>query len=135
MKNIYQNIDFLGKALDALWIRNEVISNNIANSNTPGFKSSFVAFEELLKTEIDRNCLKAYITNERHIQIGRNEQSSIEPKIIKNKSTSYRNDGNNVDIDNEMAQLTKNAMKYNSVVQQLMKEFSILKSVINEGRR
>lgn len=135
MKNLYKNIDFLGKSLDALWIRNDVISNNIANSNTPGFKASSVVFEELLKTEMDRNCLKAYITNERHIPIGGNEQSSIEPKTIQNKKTNYRNDGNNVDIDNEMAQLTKNAMKYNSVVQQLMKEFSILKSVINEGRR
>ena len=38
----------LEKALDAAWMRNEAISNNIANVNTPGFKKSYVRFEELL---------------------------------------------------------------------------------------
>jgi len=135
MKNMYSNINFLGGALDALWLRNEVISNNIANVNTPGFKSSSVNFEKLLKDEIDRKGLKPITTNEKHMKFKGSGINTLTPKIVKNRKTSYRNDGNNVDIDREMAQLTKNAMKYNSVVQQLMKEFSILKSAINEGRR
>jgi flagellar basal-body rod protein FlgB len=59
----------------------------------------------------------------------------IRPQVVINKNTALRNDGNNVDIDNEMAQLTKNTLKYNSIVQLVMKEFSILKNIINEGRR
>ncbi|HZX21107.1 MAG TPA: flagellar basal body protein, partial [Clostridia bacterium] len=49
---MYGNIDFLTKALDASWKRDEVIANNIANAETPNFKKSVVLFEEILKEQL-----------------------------------------------------------------------------------
>jgi flagellar basal-body rod protein FlgB len=137
LPQIYSNIDLFEKVLDALWLRNEVISNNIANVNTPGFKSSSVVFEDILKKELEEKGtgIKGYITHNKHIPIGKKGLMDIRPQVVINKNTALRNDGNNVDIDNEMAQLTKNTLKYNSIVQLVMKEFSILKNIINEGRR
>ena len=53
ISKMFQNIDLLQKGMDAAWLRNEVITNNIANAETPNFKSSSVAFETMFKKAIE----------------------------------------------------------------------------------
>ncbi|MGE5632259.1 MAG: flagellar basal body rod protein FlgB [Caulobacteraceae bacterium] len=122
------------KALDAAWLRNETISNNIANVNTPGYKKSYVRFEELLSDSMDKFQISGIKKDGKFLPIGKDTAESVTPEIVQEDATSMRRDGNNVDIDVEMAELAKNTIKYNALISQLSKEFSRIKLAINGGR-
>ena len=53
IQKMFNSIDLLQKGMDAAWLRNEVITNNIANAETPNFKSSSVAFETMFKKALE----------------------------------------------------------------------------------
>lgn len=124
----------LEKALDASWLRNEAISNNIANVNTPGYKKSYVKFEELLSGTIAEFQISGIKKDPKFLPIGRDAGMNVSPLLVKEDYTSMRRDGNNVDIDVEMAELAKNTIKYNAMIAQMSKEFSRIKLAINGGR-
>ncbi|SJZ53025.1 flagellar basal body rod protein FlgB [Garciella nitratireducens] len=133
--NILQNdmtYGLLKNALGASQLRQETIANNIANINTPNYKASRVIFEEELQRVLQRGGsigLKA--THFNHIGISK---QTVEPKIIKDTAASMRNDGNNVDIDLEMANLAANQLLYNALIQQSNGKISTLRYIIHEGR-
>lgn len=119
------------KALDAAWMRNEAISNNIANVNTPGYKKSYVKFEELMSDAADKFQISGIKKDKKFLPIGKDTVETVSPEIVREENTSMRRDGNNVDIDVEMAELAKNTIKYNTLITQLAKEFNKIKTVIN----
>lgn len=126
----------LEKALDASWMRNEAIAQNIANIDTPGYKRKDVKFEEYLSQALEGGSIRGRTTHERHIPVGKKDIDDVEIKAGQdNSSLSMRLDGNNVDIDVEMAQLAKNSIKYQVLTQSLNTEYKRIKSVIYEGRR
>lgn len=133
--SMFNKINILGKALDASWKRNEVISNNIANENTPGFKRSNVIFEDILKEHLSSNKLKGTLTNQRHIAIDNiSNFKDLKHKVEVENTFSTRRDKNNVDIDVEMAELAKNEIMFNTLSSRVQSSFQKIKSVINEGR-
>lgn len=126
----------LEKALDATWLRNEVISQNMANVDTPKYKRKTVQFEEFLNSAMDQKGIKGFTTNERHIPVGKVNVDKIPLRVTEdNQALNNRLDGNTVDIENEMASLAKNSIQYNTLTQKLNGEFRKLKSVISEGRK
>jgi len=135
LNSIFNHISVLKKGLDASWTKHEVIANNIANNDTPGFKSSRVDFESIFKEALSDDGFVGKKTNEKHIDIGKSaDLDNLNPIITKNTETSMRLDGNNVDINYEMTELTKNILFYNTLTQKINNEFSRLKKVINEGK-
>ncbi len=115
----------LEKALDATWIRNDVISQNIANVDTPGYKRKTVQFEEFLNNEMRTG----------RIAQGTSGATSNGIQITEDPvDSSYRSDGNNVDIENEMALLAANTIRYNTLIQKMNGDFQKLRSVITGGR-
>lgn len=133
-----KTINILERALDASSLRHSVISNNIANVDTPGFKRSNVEFEEQLKMALEgteKPRLSGYITNSRHIPIGEIKGTLVSPVVKVQNDTSMRNDDNNVDIDVEMAQLAENTIWYQALSSQIKGKFSKLRSAISEGKR
>jgi len=131
-----KSMSLMGKGLDAASLRNTVISDNLANIETPGFKKSDVVFEDELKKALTRTGpIQGMITNAKHIPIGQPSVPQISPAVVRQNSTTIRNDGNNVDIDSEMAAMAKNTITYSALAQLLNGEFSKLKSAISEGRR
>lgn len=122
----------LERALAAAALRHKVISNNIANVNTPGFKKSDVVFEDKLTEAMSGGRAAMSRTHAKHLP-GR--AAGDIPAIVTATATSLRTDGNNVDIDAEMANVAKNTIYYDAVAQQLGRYFTNLKSAINEGRR
>lgn len=129
----FGEIGLLGKALDASSLRNEVISNNIANVDTVGFKRSDVNFESLLNDLVNSNKINGYITDPHHIPIGSGSIENVEPEVVKDNSTSMRLDGNNVDIDVEMANLAKNQLYYNALVQRATGELNSIMTAVKDG--
>lgn len=126
----------LEKSLDVESLRRKVISNNIANVDVPHFKRSEVNFEsELNRAIMDRmnptNKLPAKLTNEKHIPFYiPKEIRSVKPRINLDYNTTYRNDGNNVDIEKEIVDASKNLMRYNAMITRLNGNFRTLKLVI-----
>ncbi len=130
----FGNIKALEKSLNASWLRNETISNNIANVNTPGYKRESVEFESILKDRLQNIGIEGEMTHENHMPIGNVGIDHIEPSISKNMNSKYRRDGNNVNIDVEMANLAKNTIRYNMMTQRISGKLSKLKSIIKDGR-
>lgn len=113
------------RGLDAAWLRNNVISQNIANVDTPGYKRKVVQFEEFLSNEMKTG----------KISQGTSRLSSNGMSITEDPSeSSYRSDGNNVDIENEMALLAANSIRYNTLIQRMNGDFQKLKIIIRGGR-
>ncbi len=128
------NINILSSTLDATSKRHEVISNNIANVNTPGFKRGRVEFESLLKKALENDSgIEGKITRDNHIPISSSQQP-IEPRVRVESTTSMRSDGNNVDIDTEMSRLTQNTLNHQALTRQLSSAFQKLRSAIQGGR-
>lgn len=115
----------LEKSLDAAWLRNDVISQNIANADTPGYKRKEVQFGEYLDSEMKRG----------RISNGGSRLSGNDGiKIVEeNRNYSYRLDENNVDIEREMAQMAANTLRYNTLIQRMNSQFSKIRMVI-KGR-
>ena len=131
--SIFDNMSYIEKGLDAAWTRNQVISNNIANVDTPNFKSSKVEFESIFKSALEQDAFTAKRTCEGHINFS-SQIDDVSPVIVQNSSTTMRSDGNNVDIDYENSELAKNAIYYETLIEKISSEFARLKMAINEGK-
>ena len=120
----FNYINVLDKACDASWTRNSVISNNIANVDTPGFKRQDVHFEDYLRNEVG-------YTMSLDDEVADVDLDSLMATTYTDYATvSYRLDGNNVDIDTESAELAKNQIKYYTMADSVSQEFNRLKSVM-----
>ncbi|CAM4248806.1 flagellar basal body rod protein FlgB [Paenibacillus tarimensis] len=126
----------LTTAIGAAEMRQQVISNNVANVDTPYFKRSEVVFESILEKQMNgfgpMKQLAGRKTNEKHIPIGPNSQA-LTPKLVTDQISVMNNNVNNVDIDREMSLLAKNQLRYNALVQQLNHEMSMMRIGV-EGR-
>lgn len=134
MDNMFKTIDMQKIGLDGSWLRNEAISNNMANANTPNYKRQDVAFEDILKDFLDQNKTSLTLTNSRHMSINGNMPGDTQPKMALQTDTSFRMDKNNVDMDTEVAEMTKNSMYYNAMVTEVNSQFRRIKMAVKEGR-
>jgi len=126
-------INLLEKALEGSSLRHKVIANNIANINTPGYKRMEVSFEEELSAAADAgdNRRGMVRTHAGHL-LPRSD--AFQPNRIRTiDNTSLRTDGNNVDIDAEMAAMTKNNIFYNTVAQRISGYYTNIISAIKGG--
>ena len=120
--NVFDYVNVLNKAADAAWTRNDVLANNIANMDTPGYKRQDVDFESQLKQAMRSTRFKS---------VGAINDTELETRVYTDASGfSYRLDGNNVDIDTETARLAENQIRYNGLVQSMNEEFTNLKMVM-----
>jgi flagellar basal-body rod protein FlgB len=124
-------VDLLIKrAMDGLSARQQVISNNIANVDTPGFKAGRVSFETSLRRALQGGTALS-VTDPRHLQ-----PPEYQPNpSVQVLNTVGRTDGNNVDIDLEMSQLAETSIRYSALVEVMGKRLASLRTVINEGRK
>ncbi len=115
----------VAKSLDACGTRHRIIADNIANVETPGFTRSEVTFESRLK-----QALEAENSDDALDRI-----NGLEPEVRPDALSPARPDGNNVSIDKEMTELTKNTLRYEALIQLMNLKGAQIRSAINEGRR
>lgn len=120
-------VSTMDKSLDGLWRRQEVISDNIANFETPDYKRKYVSFEDNLKSALDS---KIGGKNER---VARLDGSKISVKEEKNEN--MRLDGNGVDLEKENIDMVRTTYQYMYSQRVLNDHFSRLRYAISEGRR
>ena len=110
-----------------------MISNNIANADTPGYKASEVQFEDVLVSAISGSELELKTTREGHITKATSNLDKLEPEVITEENTSYRYDENNVDVEAEMVSLAQNTLQYYTMVSKINSEFNKLNMAIRGG--
>jgi flagellar basal-body rod protein FlgB len=130
---MFQRLSLLEHGLNAAWKRNQVIADNLANADTPGFKASHVEFESLLADAVNETGVQGKKTREKHMQLGAGAVETIRPVIRQSTDTTMRMDGNNVNVDKEMASLAMNSIQYNALVQKISKELGRIRMAVREG--
>lgn len=127
--SLFEHSDYLGKALDAAWTRNNVIDNNISNIDTPDFKASKVEFESILSNALDSSKLKMKKDDPRHLGKGQN-LNEITPVVTQDIESDIRMDGNNVDMNTEQSELAQNTLRYYTLLNKLSNNISTMRYVI-----
>ena len=134
------NFRIMQKSLDVLWQKMNVTSHNISNIDTPHYKAKKLEFETILRQKLNavNNSHALAMRYKRIFSPGggkiRELLDSVNPQIVIDKTTETRTDGNNVDIDYENLELTRNKLQYDFMVRKISDEFSLLRHAISEGR-
>lgn len=127
--NAYNYINVLSKAADASWTRNEILSNNIANNDTPNYKRKDVSFENYLLEE-----LAGGSTSSLRKKVDDVDLSNLNATVYTEYSElSTRLDGNNVDINTENVELASNQIKYNALLDSINYEFNMLRTAMQKS--
>jgi flagellar basal-body rod protein FlgB len=128
-------IPVLEKVLDLRSAKHGFIISNIANMDTPNYRS----FDLLVKEEMQRaadaeNSIKLRQTHSRHLPLRAARAGSVDVHPSSIIRDSPEGDYNTVDIDKEMANLAENSLLYNASAQILAKKFEGLKNAIQIDR-
>ena len=125
MSSIYGNgISLTEKVLDYLWQRQAVSLNNVANVDTPGFKSQYVTFEE----ELAKRLSDASNSKKAPRQTVSKAIDSYMMWVNTTWNESSRLDGNNVDMDQEQVEIVRTAYEYQYMLSSFNNDMNRLKS-------
>jgi len=98
--------------LDLLSARQKLVASNIANADTPGYKTRDLDFQSEYRSAIE----------------------TAQSRAIEVDSLKVKNDGNNVNLDREARLLVENALRFNLASQLMRSEIRLVRSAIQEGR-
>ena len=124
---LFQQLNYRGE-------KQKVISSNIANIDTPEYKTKDLKFKDYLDKEDEIFNLKLKITNQNHML-------PIEPKLQSNlkkfevQGLEEQNDGNNVNIDTQMAEMSKNSILFKAIQSSIKKDSVWFKSIIDASSK
>jgi flagellar basal-body rod protein FlgB len=123
-------VDVLNKAADNSWLRNEVLTNNIANADTPNYKRKDVSFEKYLNSALEAPENPYSTLNQR---VKNADLSTVHSDVYTDYSTlSYRLDGNNVDMETEQVELASNQLTYDALIDSMSNEFTRIKTALGK---
>ncbi|MCI0520752.1 MAG: flagellar basal body rod protein FlgB [Chloroflexi bacterium] len=114
-------------ALDGLAAQQEMIGHNLSNVDTPGYKAQTVDFQSALRRALSSaDEVELDTTHSSHL-VSLDRRDRVQ--LLDRRGGSMRADGNNVDIDVELTQLTETGVEYQAVVQLVTKKLQLLKAV------
>lgn len=118
--------------------KQKVISGNIANINTPNYKTKELVFDEELKKASDSK-MKLALTTTNPMHIKEHKADTIahptQPRVIEKKGLVEQNDGNNVSLDREMSEMSKNNIMFNAIQSSIKKDANWFRSVIDSSSK
>jgi flagellar basal-body rod protein FlgB len=126
----------LGAAINFRLLRNNVTSSNIANAETPGFKAKKMDFEEALSRALDTEGMAdMHADHVDHFAVGRGGTSGVRVEVYDNPDINKTNDGNTVDLEREMSELTENSIMYRAALELINKKLGAMRYAVTEGNR
>jgi flagellar basal-body rod protein FlgB len=133
--NFAKTVDMVHRAMDANILRRSVIANNLANSEVPNFKRSELNFESELKRALDTEKLKPALeltlTDSKHIPNWREQDyRDVQPRRVLDYVSTSKNNGNNVDPEQEIMAALENQLMYTLMAQAQTFEFSQINMVL-----
>lgn len=131
----YDTIQILGNAMGSAMLRHSILTNNIANISTPGFKRSDVSFQtELARALEPQTRLQLSHTMPGHFDNGpERNPSNIKPRVYSELDTWTRNDKNNVDPEKEMTDLASNTLYYQTLSQFVAGNFKSVTNIVQRS--
>ncbi|MDR2094933.1 MAG: flagellar basal body rod protein FlgB [Treponema sp.] len=135
MNTFTKTVDLVHRAMDASTVRRSVIANNVANAQVPNFKRSDLNFESELKraleTEKQKPALELKLTHPKHIPNWKErDYREVEPRRVLDYVSTSKNNGNNVDAEQEFMAALENQMQYTLLAQAETFEFSQINMVL-----
>ena len=135
MNTFNKTVDLLHRAMSANLVRRSVIANNIANANVPNFKRSTVNFESELKRALDsekqRPALELAQTHPSHFSNYRErDYQDVQVRRVLDYTSTYNNNGNNVDPEQEFMLSLQNQMSYMMFAHALTFEYGQVNQVL-----
>lgn len=136
MKSLFRpHVELSAKVLDMRLERQNVVAGNLANIKTPGYKARRLEFEEDLQAALGLDARgRMTRTDAGHMPAAFNPDTfsadfikDLRPRVVQGEDA--------VDLDKEMAQMSKNTLLYNTLVTTLKRNFEGLKTIISEGGR
>ena len=122
----FSYINVLDKAADASWNREQCITNNIANVDTPGYKRQDIDFQSVLQEQLGNSKYVNLDSKVKNVNLNK-----LDASVYTDSSNySYREDKNNVDIETENVELASEQIRYTGLTDSMTQEFSRLKSVM-----
>lgn len=136
MKGIFENhIGLTSKVLDLRLERQNLVMGNLSNIDTPGYKPRRMEFEKELQDAMALDARgKVTRTNNKHMPSAFTSDG-YEADFIKDFEPREVFGQDQVDLDEEMGLMAKNAMMYNALTDVLKKNFEGLRQVIMEGAK
>ncbi|MDR2363137.1 MAG: flagellar basal body rod protein FlgB [Spirochaetaceae bacterium] len=133
--NFTKTVDLVHRAMDANILRRSVIANNLANAEVPNFKRSDLNFESELKraleTEKLKPALELTLTDPKHIPNWRErDYRDVQPRRVLDYVSTSKNNGNNVDPEQEIMAALENQLLYTLMAQAQTFEFSQVNMVL-----
>ncbi|MFN8644390.1 MAG: flagellar basal body rod protein FlgB [Candidatus Binatia bacterium] len=116
----------LGRQLNASVARQTVAASNLANLDTPGYRTRDASFDDALDDQL--GALRK--TNDKHL--GRPEPDGATTQEV--EGLQSRRDGNNVQVDRELLAMTKASGDFSRAQTALAAKFRLVRYAINEGR-
>lgn len=105
--------------------RQQALASNIANMDTPGYRAKDFSFQEQLQT------LNVAATAGNHIVPANNDSTARMYEV----ATRVKPNGNTVELERELTEITKNGLQYITLVQYLNQKLRTLRASINDGGR
>ena len=126
--NVFDYTNILDKAADASWMRENVITNNIANIDTPGYKRQDVDFESVLQKALGKT--KYSSLDEKVRELNQDLGKLTTTSYTDAANYSYRLDRNNVDENTENAELASESLRYQLLTTAITNNFSRMQTVL-----
>ena len=128
-------IKALNAALNFRQMRQEILSSNVANAETPGYKSKRLDFEEALARALDVDGkMQMQATDPKHFDVGGGGFDNLQPELYDDPNGVVSEDGNTVDMEKELALMAENKIMYDAAVQLLNKKLGMMKYAISQER-
>jgi flagellar basal-body rod protein FlgB len=129
-----RTVDLMRRGMDVAVLRRNVIANNIANAETPNFKRTVVNFEAELRRALDS--LEArppaqFVSDPRHIPFHQpRDYRTVRPRLVLDYLTTAKNNGNNVDIEEEGMLAQENQLLYQTLATAINAQYNLVNLVL-----
>ena len=132
-----KTISLLERSLDLRSMNHRVLSSNIANMDTPNYKAIEMGVEEEMKRgrKDAHRGITLTKTHLNHLPVKDSSRRAVKFRAARAPDFSLRGDGNTVDIDRTMGQLSKNTLLFNTASQLISQKFKGLKNAIKGGTK
>ncbi len=127
-------VDAMGSYMTRLSKRQQIVSSNLANIDTPGYRTKDISFHATMEELLAPSQLPLRTSRAEHDDLSRLSFSPLEPEVFEVSGLPLRADRNNVDLDREMLKLGETSFGFSVIAQLLKGKFRTLASVINDGR-
>ncbi len=135
MKVDSKTLQALAASLKFREMRQEIISSNVANANTPDYKAKRVDFEAALARALDTDEQQTLKSDDgKHFNVGGGGFNNLAPEIYEDPNGIVSDDGNTVDVEAEMAKMAENKILYDATIQLLNKKLGMMKYIINSEK-